>query len=96
MQPLQFDPLAARDLVNKLVAGAQASIPPAVNITSQIASAPGVGGFGVALIAAAEKTGKELATVCNIALDVAASSQRSLEDMERHDEDLARSLEVSL
>ncbi|MCI6206027.1 MAG: hypothetical protein SPK00_02135 [Corynebacterium glucuronolyticum] len=96
MQPLQFDPHAARDLVNKLVAGAQASTPPAVNITSHIASTPGVGGFGVALIAAAEKTGKELATVCNIALDVAASSQRSLEDMERHDEDLARSLEVSL
>lgn len=96
MQPLQFDPLAARDLVNKLVAGAQASIPPAVTITSQIASTPGVGGFGVTLIAAAEKTGKELATVCNIALDLAASSQRSLDDMERHDEDLARALEVSL
>ncbi|MCT1563589.1 hypothetical protein [Corynebacterium glucuronolyticum] len=96
MQPLQFDPLAARDLVNKLVAGAEACVPPAVNITSQIAATPGVGGFGMALISAAEKTGKEMASVCNIALDIAASSQRSLEDIEHHDEDLAHALEVAL
>lgn len=96
MKPLQFDPQAAGELVNKLIAGAQSFTPPTVNIPQQIAATPGIGRFGASLLAAAERTGKNMATLCDIAVGVATASRRSLEDMQHHDEDLGHALEVTL